>query len=71
MKNLKTIAATGITAVLMTAASAHPGHDHSETPGGEAHILLWALAAAAAVIALAYAFRRRGTRAEQAEERIN
>ena len=70
MKNVKTIAATGITAFLTTAASAHPGHDHSATPGGEAHMLLWAVIGAAAVIALTYAVRRGVTNAQQAEERV-
>jgi|GEM_PF-2075316 len=68
MNSIKTIAATGIMAVMTTAAFAHPGHDHSATPGGEAHMMLWALAGAAAVITLAYAVRRRATKAHQAEE---
>lgn len=70
MKNVKTIAATGIMLFLTKAASAHPGHDHSATPGGEAHMLLWALAGAAAVIAMTYSVRRFGMKAQQAEERV-
>lgn len=57
---MKRICLSALSALaLAPAALGHPGHDHAYTPGGEQHHLVWALAAAAAIVTVAALVYRR------------
>ena len=57
---MKRIYITALSALaLAPVALGHPGHDHTYTPGGEQHHLVWALAGAAAVATVAALVYRR------------
>ena len=55
----KTLLTTALSLLLAPVALAHPGHDHTHTPGGELHHVLWiGLGLAATAGAMLWAYRR-------------